>query len=817
MEGGFYEIQKKMVGRHSIRRDDDDIHAGICVCRGGSGRRGWRRRSLDGEKCHGTVKGTYEELQDAVDNADNDSTIVLNKDATGNGCEINGQDANWDRTYTLDFNGHTYSVINGIKTDITSKSAAIYENHENMSSALVLKNGTLKVANCTIGVKWGSYSVTLANFNINASDSVDCKCALYVDGDFKITGNSGIKVQPGNDAIDAEKDWVNNTYSTIDTTGKIQGNITFHGEPIMGRVRVIIKNGSFEVAFKNAFEPAADEEEDDYSYVWIQGGTFTQNPGTEYVGKNFLVKDNGDGTYTVEPTEECKSLLQEFAELKKEASGLQAEFDQDTKSIDAEMNLVKEKIESAESELNQGIDEVGIEKALENAEKNVGEARAAMEELQTEISEKAEYYGPKGSSIEERCGNLLDRFTDMDMDLEKEEVENLSSTANNISSAFRSDKNEEEENGYYQSAWNKLNQKLKNVESDVRVLRANYDRDKAEAENQATKEALDAANKRLEEANAALLEAKKNQEELSKKVDELQTSLKETKDQLNKAEGDLKNQEELTNRIEELQNSLKETKEQLVKAEEELKKQEELTNKIKALEGSLEETKRQLAKAENEQTGLKEKNEELQKSLEETKKQLEKTREEMAGKIEELQSSLNETKEQLAKAEEKLKEQENLKKKNEELQKSLEETKNQLVKAEEELKKQDELNKKLEDLENSLKETQDKLKKAEAQLKNSPVKKPGQVKGLKLKAGKKKVTVTYKKVSGATSYKVTYSTSKKFKKAKTVTVKSGKTVKKTISKLKSKKRYYVKVCAVKKVKGKNYTGKWSASKSVKVK
>ena len=32
-----------------------------------------------------------------------------------------------------------------------------------------------------------------------------------------------------------------------------------------------------------------------------------------------------------------------------------------------------------------------------------------------------------------------------------------------------------------------------------------------------------------------------------------------------------------------------------------------------------------------------------------------------------------------------------------------------------------------------------------------------------------------------------YSTSKKFKKAKTVTVKSGKAVKKTISKLKSKK------------------------------
>ena len=141
-------------------------------------------------------------------------------------------------------------------------------------------------------------------------------------------------------------------------------------------------------------------------------------------------------------------------------------------------------------------------------------------------------------------------------------------------------------------------------------------------------------------------------------------------------------------------------------------------------------------------------------------------------------------------------------------------------------KKQEELNKKIEEIQRSLEESKKQLAKAEEQLKKQNsvptptatlVKKPGQVKGLKLKAGKKKVTVTYKKVSGATSYKVTYSTSKKFKKAKTVTVKSGKTVKKTISKLKSKKTYYVKVCAVKKVKGKNYTGKWSAAKCVKVK
>ena len=59
-------------------------------------------------------------------------------------------------------------------------------------------------------------------------------------------------------------------------------------------------------------------------------------------------------------------------------------------------------------------------------------------------------------------------------------------------------------------------------------------------------------------------------------------------------------------------------------------------------------------------------------------------------------------------------------------------------------KELEELNKKVDTLQNSLKETQDKLKKAEAQLKNppaKPVKKSGQGKGLKLKTGKKKVTL----------------------------------------------------------------------------
>lgn len=90
--------------------------------------------------------------------------------------------------------------------------------------------------------------------------------------------------------------------------------------------------------------------------------------------------------------------------------------------------------------------------------------------------------------------------------------------------------------------------------------------------------------------------------------------------------------------------------------------------------------------------------------------------------------------------------------------------------------------------------------------------KVGKAKILKAKAGKKKVSLTLKKVKGAKGYKIKYSTSKKFKKAKTKLVKSTKV---TIKKLKKGKVYYFKACAYKVVNGKKVWGAWSASKQSK--
>ena len=95
------------------------------------------------------------------------------------------------------------------------------------------------------------------------------------------------------------------------------------------------------------------------------------------------------------------------------------------------------------------------------------------------------------------------------------------------------------------------------------------------------------------------------------------------------------------------------------------------------------------------------------------------------------------------------------------------------------------------------------------------VTKPAKVKNVKVTAKKKKLNVSWKKVSGATGYEVLSATNNKFtKNKKTVTVKKNKV---TLKRLKSKKKYFVKVRAYKLANGNKYFGKWSKVVKKKVK
>ena len=87
----------------------------------------------------------------------------------------------------------------------------------------------------------------------------------------------------------------------------------------------------------------------------------------------------------------------------------------------------------------------------------------------------------------------------------------------------------------------------------------------------------------------------------------------------------------------------------------------------------------------------------------------------------------------------------------------------------------------------------------------------------KLTPKKKAIKVTWKKDNDADGYQITYSTSKNFKKAKTMKINSYKTVNKTISKLSSQKTYYVKMRSYGIVDEKTYYSSYSKVLHIKTK
>ena len=91
---------------------------------------------------------------------------------------------------------------------------------------------------------------------------------------------------------------------------------------------------------------------------------------------------------------------------------------------------------------------------------------------------------------------------------------------------------------------------------------------------------------------------------------------------------------------------------------------------------------------------------------------------------------------------------------------------------------------------------------------------PAKMKTPSVKAGKKKITVKWKKLGGGSQSYQIYVLKKGTKKAKYYTSTGSS---KTIKKLSRKKYYYTKIRSYKKINGKTYYGTWSNTKKVKVK
>ena len=87
---------------------------------------------------------------------------------------------------------------------------------------------------------------------------------------------------------------------------------------------------------------------------------------------------------------------------------------------------------------------------------------------------------------------------------------------------------------------------------------------------------------------------------------------------------------------------------------------------------------------------------------------------------------------------------------------------------------------------------------------------------IRLKSGKKKITVNIRRVKSATGYQILISANKSMKNARIKTVKGNKNVKLTIKGLKKRKTYYVKVRPIKKSGKKTYIGILTVRKHAKV-
>ena len=88
----------------------------------------------------------------------------------------------------------------------------------------------------------------------------------------------------------------------------------------------------------------------------------------------------------------------------------------------------------------------------------------------------------------------------------------------------------------------------------------------------------------------------------------------------------------------------------------------------------------------------------------------------------------------------------------------------------------------------------------------------------KVRANKKGFNIKWKKQSTETTgYEVQYSTSRNFKSAKTINISKNKIISTNVKKLKSKKKYYIRVRTYKTVNGIKYYSSWSKVKNVKTK
>lgn len=426
---------------------------------------------------------------------DHGSEIELNRDASGKGCfeETYSMES---KRYTIDFKGYTYTITEGVGEGQESGPTAI-----NLKGNCygTFRNGTLKIKNCSAGIN-ASSSVDLDNFNVDASGNSDCKKALSAYST-RIEGNSSVKVQSSNNAIEVNR-------GAIKTTGVIQGSVV----------------GKSEENLK------------------IYTGLFTEKPKDQYIAKGYEVKANAEDLFEVVPTDEYAPLLKKIQSLREEYDKASKSLASDREEASAGLERLETKIEAAEEALNDGIHDKDINEAVAEAETLIQEASKELSELKSFIALRGKEYSETGKRIQKECDDLEAEMAKIDQskydfdNLDISSIRNMA--AEDIETAFSSDKYEDgSEGNYYLSELERLSEYLESTEAKLEKVKKLPDK-----VNKELSQELDAARKDLADTKQSLEAANKKQEELNKKIEEIQRSLEEAKKQLAKAEEQLKKQ-----------------------------------------------------------------------------------------------------------------------------------------------------------------------------------------------------------------------------------------------------------------------------------
>ena len=202
---------------------------------------------------------SFNTLADAVAFAKAGQTIKLIANATGAGVVI-------DKDLTIDFNGKTYTVNEGVGSTGTETLGLQILKDNNVT----LKNGTLTSTATVEGSKEVKMLVqNYANLTVEDMNLVDATGLLqYVlsnnSGTVSIEGATNITAAEGNVAFDACK-YANYAIPTVtvETTGKITGNIEVTGGNLA-----------------------------------IKGGTYTADV-TKWCAKGYVCEKNADGSFGV--------------------------------------------------------------------------------------------------------------------------------------------------------------------------------------------------------------------------------------------------------------------------------------------------------------------------------------------------------------------------------------------------------------------------------------------------------------------------------------------------------------------------------------